>query len=131
MKIYCERPGAKFFYRDNPELPDGEPLFEKEVVDIYEIYEFKGEKYVVACISIDRTVALVEKLNIVNQKQTSGSDLICPFCGHRHMDSWELDDGSEHEYECASCGALLEYDTEVIRTITARLKKAPEIQRIG
>ena len=31
-------------------------------------------------------------------------EVVCPNCGHKHRDSWDMKDG--HQYECeAECGA--------------------------
>lgn len=34
----------------------------------------------------------------INHEHTDG--VICPWCGHNHKDSWEMDEG---QHKCGSC----------------------------
>lgn len=45
-------------------------------------------------------------------------DLVCPHCGHAHSDSWELSD-DDSSFECHSCSAKFQYETERSRTFTS------------
>jgi len=46
------------------------------------------------------------------EHETHGDNLICPVCGHKEEDSWELPD-SDDEYECGTCGSTLSYQRNV------------------
>ncbi len=38
--------------------------------------------------------------------EESGGEIICPYCKHEHIDSWECgldNDGDSMEYECDEC----------------------------
>lgn len=45
-------------------------------------------------------------------------NLVCPYCGHEHMDSWEISDGPSF-YTCHECDKNFNYDTEITRTFTS------------
>ena len=30
-------------------------------------------------------------------------EIVCPYCGHKHIDSWEMTAG---EWDCVDCGKL-------------------------
>jgi ribosomal protein L37AE/L43A len=48
------------------------------------------------------------------------NDIICPVCGYKQQDTWELpDDG---EIECAKCGTELSYSSNPSRNITTQIK---------
>jgi len=39
-----------------------------------------------------------------NVEHNYTNEVVCPNCGHKHRDSWDMQDG--HQYECeAGCGA--------------------------
>lgn len=39
------------------------------------------------------------------------SEVVCPYCGHQHRDSWELLEDCD-TYECVSCEKEFEYQRE-------------------
>ena len=47
-----------------------------------------------------------------------GDAITCPYCNHRHEDSWEFfDDGAEGDERfitCENCGKLLRVEIETI-----------------
>ena len=53
-------------------------------------------------------------------------DVICPYCGHVQMDSWELIPDHEEcsETDCGECGEAFEYCVHKSITFTS-FKKDP------
>ncbi len=55
------------------------------------------------------------------------ADLItCPYCGHRHRGSWEVNDGEEGwfgERECGECGKLFTGQRHVSVTYSTEIPK--------
>lgn len=49
-------------------------------------------------------------------------ELVCPWCGHRFSDSWEIEDGEHDNFQCEECEAYFEVvvDSEIIRTYASR-----------
>jgi hypothetical protein len=48
---------------------------------------------------------------------TYSSDfVICPWCGYRHPDSWEISDGDTECHECGEPIAVASYQTREITT---------------
>ena len=41
----------------------------------------------------------------MNEETSDYCDLICPYCGHRHIDMWEsgLEIETETDWECGGC----------------------------
>ena len=46
-------------------------------------------------------------------------DIICPYCGHAEMDSWEFGDSSG-PHECSACGVTCYVVTDVSVTYSSR-----------
>ena len=42
-------------------------------------------------------------------------ELVCPYCGYRDSDSWELGE-SDDAHMCEDCGKVFEFTTENVRT---------------
>jgi DNA-directed RNA polymerase subunit RPC12/RpoP len=41
--------------------------------------------------------------------------IICPYCGEKHEDSWEIAmNDSEGEYECLNCGKKFKWEVHTI-----------------
>ncbi len=40
------------------------------------------------------------------------SEIVCPWCGHEQLDSWEMED-SDDECECNECGKAFAYERDV------------------
>ncbi len=55
-------------------------------------------------------------------EQYDTDELVCPWCGYKDPDSWELAD-EDDEYECPNCGRVFEYVSEMSRTFTSRKRK--------
>ena len=53
----------------------------------------------------------------INHQYTS--ELVCPYCGHEHTDSWELAD-TQDRYDCESCSKRFSYTSEITRTFTSK-----------
>lgn len=50
------------------------------------------------------------------------SEIVCPYCGHVYMDSWECQDETYDE-ECPSCGKRFYYTRDVTVTYTSHKLK--------
>ncbi len=55
-------------------------------------------------------------------EQYETDELVCPWCGYKDPDSWELAD-EDGEYECPNCGHVFEYVSEISHTYTSRKRK--------
>lgn len=40
-------------------------------------------------------------------------ELVCPYCGRREDESWEIRETDCDEFECSSCGKVFMYSAEV------------------
>lgn len=52
-------------------------------------------------------------------------DIVCPYCGHRERDSWEIsgnEDGKSSEVECSECSKAFYYECHVRVTYTTEKK---------
>lgn len=67
---------------------------------------------------LDKRVAFSRWQN----EQYDTDELVCPWCGYKDPDSWELGD-EDDAYECPNCGRVFEYSSEVARTFTSRKRK--------
>ena len=45
------------------------------------------------------------------------SELVCPYCGYEHHDSWEIGDDQDSS-ECNECGKKFGFEQEVTRTFS-------------
>lgn len=47
--------------------------------------------------------------------------LVCPYCGYKHRDTFEIDDAEEASKKsyCDSCGKTFAYATETRRTFSS------------
>ena len=50
------------------------------------------------------------------------SEVVCPYCGHVHSDSWELPDYDD-SFECYECGKKFYYGREVEVTYSSHKLK--------
>lgn len=41
------------------------------------------------------------------------NELVCPYCGYREDESWEIRETDCDEFECSSCGKAFMYSAEV------------------
>ena len=40
-------------------------------------------------------------------------DIVCPYCGYTHRDSWEL--GADYgDHDCGSCGKIFLYERDIV-----------------
>lgn len=46
-------------------------------------------------------------------------EIICPYCGHEHSDSWEASDESDDE-QCGECGKHFSYTSYTTRNFTSK-----------
>ncbi len=55
-------------------------------------------------------------------------DLICPYCGHKHSDSFEFygEDETEMEMECHDCGKEFIYHTNIEYSLSSYKKDVKE-----
>lgn len=68
------------------------------------------------CIAYDAALAVWEN------EQYGTSEIVCPWCGYEHSDSWECAD-SDDEFECAECGKPFSYTREVEVTYTSKRRE--------
>ena len=63
---------------------------------------------------------------IPKDEDTYNNDyLICPYCGYKDCDSFELSD-EEDEYECPQCGSILKYHKEISVSYDVEVVKEKE-----
>lgn len=54
-------------------------------------------------------------------------ELICPCCGYKFRDAWELNtNGGWEEIDCPRCQATLEYSTELVKYFDVRKLEASD-----
>lgn len=58
---------------------------------------------------------------MLDHERNFESDVVCPYCGHTHSDSWECDD--DDEFVCNNCNRpfKMEVHTEITYTSTPHL----------
>jgi DNA-directed RNA polymerase subunit RPC12/RpoP len=39
----------------------------------------------------------------LEQHTQSSDEITCPYCGHRHSDSWEYSSNWDDDFECVEC----------------------------
>lgn len=70
----------------------------------------------------------IETLDL-NEEETSYEDYpICPICGEKIYEAYELDD--EDTMKCPECGAELEISRDVEITYTTKVIKKPKITKV-
>jgi Zn ribbon nucleic-acid-binding protein len=52
------------------------------------------------------------------------AEVVCPWCGHIHRDSWDF--GDADLVECVACGRPVAVEREVVVYYTARKGVLPE-----
>ena len=110
---------------------DNEPvLFEIDEIDIYDIIDFQGKRYVCTHKNFKTQIASLDEISISSETEKRLEDnIVCPFCGYEDYDSWDYSaDGGD--YECDNCSAVLEVNREVAVTYDTVLKKAPKIRSV-
>ncbi len=109
----------------------GEFLFEIPEVDIGDICLLNQKHYYVVCV-----VHLVEKKAFVKQiefkknavEKLFENHIICPYCSHELMDSWEHKDIGK--MECGRCGSIFDYIREVSVSYSTYPDQAAEVIEI-
>ena len=52
-------------------------------------------------------------------------EIVCPYCGYEHSDSWEIATGDDWrkpvDYECDECGKAFIVDIEISTTYSSRI----------
>lgn len=46
------------------------------------------------------------------------SELVCPYCGYEHQDSWEIGSG-EDSFTCNECNKDFKFEQETTRTFSS------------
>ena len=105
-------------------------LFEIDEIDIYDIIDFKGKRYVCIHTSLKKQIASLDEISISSEKEKRlENNIVCPFCGCEDYDSCEnyidVDD-----YYCDNCRAVLEVNRAVSVTYDTVLKQAPRIRSV-
>jgi hypothetical protein len=121
------------FYKDNRmfrqdyDYSDIPTLFEMDAVDCGALVEFENNVYSICMVSPKNNFAAAKPVKINDEPEEEINDNIkCPLCGSENIDSWKADEEDEN-YECGTCGAILEYTSEVSRTFYVNLKERPKI----
>ena len=57
-----------------------------------------------------RQIRIDKRIAEFNGDTSYTREVVCPHCGHEHMDSWEMDDG---EYSCSDCDNEFEITRDV------------------
>ena len=53
---------------------------------------------------------IAEGRNEIDSEYTD--EIVCPYCGNVHADSWEVD-GDDGEYDCCECGKTFWYTRNI------------------
>ena len=109
---------------------DESVLFEIDEIDIYDIIDFKGKRYVCNHKDLKKQIAALDEIPISSETEKRlENNIVCPFCGYEDYDSCEnyLADG---DYECDNCNAVLEVNRAVSVTYDTVLKQAPKIRSV-
>ena len=69
----------------------------------------------------------MEKLDKIDTDYTE--DIVCPWCGYKHEESWEFDDDGDDE--CANCGQPFFYSREVTVTYSTHRVNIDNCPRCG
>jgi len=65
-------------------------------------------------VSLDKE----DRQDIVNRGASFGEeDVVCPWCGHEHGDSWEYSDGN---YDCEECEKRFSVSRDVCVTFSTQ-----------
>ena len=59
---------------------------------------------------------------MVTESLSFNDSVVCPHCGYKDRDSWEIGGGEEggFDHECASCGELMRVERHVSVTYSTR-----------
>jgi hypothetical protein len=123
-------PISKAFSVDN-DCKDAEVLCECEELDIGEVIEYKGKRYVV-CFTTNFNFSGIKEINPKDNGDSvvySDDMFECPFCGYQNPESFEHKD-SEDEHECGMCSSVFAFDREVRVSYTTKLVKPPKLVRV-
>jgi transposase-like protein len=67
----------------------------------------------------------IEVMKTIDGTKTYTTDnIVCPWCGYEHRDSWEMSDG---DYECHGCEkpiSVTSYSSREITTSKGKVKEA-------
>ena len=107
-------------------------LFEIDEIDIYDIIDFKGKRYVCTHKNLKNQIASLDEMPISSEKEKRlENNIVCPFCGYEDYDSCEnylaVDDYSCY---CDNCNAVLGVNRDVSITYDTVIKKAPKIRNV-
>jgi transposase-like protein len=59
----------------------------------------------------------------INHKYTD--EIVCPYCGNEHTDSWEVKD-DDGDFECHDCEQAFDYERVVtVEYCTSKKKETP------
>ncbi|MGL4760383.1 MAG: hypothetical protein ACRCWG_02910 [Sarcina sp.] len=99
-------------------------LMVEDNVDLWEsAINLNNKFYTVWCSQGDKyKIRELEKFNIEETETFDEGQVKCPICGEEVSDSWELSD-DEGECDCCGCGAVLEWNREVVVNYSAEVKE--------
>lgn len=72
-----------------------------------------------------------ERVEAIAKRRADGfnheytSEIVCPYCGYEHSDSWEM---SEGEHDCIECGTVFDLERIVTVDYSTTIKETPHDQ---
>jgi hypothetical protein len=97
-------------------------------LNIGEVVKVGDSYYVPGVINHIKKSAGVRKaeVDLEPEDKEYESDLTCPYCGYKDVDSWELSDDDEG-HECGRCGGTMSYQRIVTVEYSSSPVKPPDI----
>ena len=94
-------------------------------IDEYEfgdVIEVDGKFYSPHTVTANREHVSVSQIYLDPEPEDKDYErnVICPYCGYEHKDSWEMSDEEDLE-ECAQCGGVFSYQ----RIVTVEYSSQP------
>ena len=91
----------------------------------------ENKVYSVCCIDNKNKIAFVKRIKLIEEQEINfESDITCPSCGNKYLDSWEMDDNSNDEI-CDACHAVFSYQRDVSVTYSTQLITRPDIPNLS
>ena len=133
MKIYLATKKNNLMmvsFNNDFNIKDYKPLFEVKKSNLYDIYEYQENNYVVSMVS-GKNFAVVKKIEYKKLAESKDyeSNIICPFCSFEDLDSWEFSSDS-NTINCDRCYSEFEYQRNVTVEYSTTPIKASEIIKI-
>lgn len=99
-------------------------------IDIGEIIEIGHQHFTAGVIDKQNDSVGVHKVsyNLNPEEKSYENDLVCPYCGYKDSDAFELpdDDGT---IKCGRCGAEIRYTRNIEITYSTEPVKPPKVIR--